>query len=77
MTIGGMGLDSTVELNIESFDPSVTNVVLTGRFSASDAQEAIDIAGSSFTMSWDMSWDQDGTAVELSADQIMSGTNWT
>jgi len=71
----GMG-QSTIELEIASFDPDVGNVVLLGRFNASEAQQAVDSPGASYTIAWDLSWEQDGTVYEVSAEQAVSGTDW-
>jgi len=76
-TITVMGGGSAVEMSIVSQTSGVQNVTLTGAFDALQAQLAVDNPGSSFIMSWTISFDIEGESFTLTCDQVLSGSGWT
>jgi hypothetical protein len=76
-TLETSGDTATVVLNITSRDGSVTSPQATGTFSLSDAQRAVNDAGASFTVDWELDFEENGTPYSISVEQVLSGTNWT
>jgi len=71
-----LGDQATAELNISSRDPQISDATITGSFSLSQAQAALNDAGRSFTVNWEFEFSANGLPVSLSAEQTLSGTNW-
>jgi hypothetical protein len=69
------GSTATIELNVSSFNPQISNVQLVGTFSLIEAQQAIDDPGSDFTVFWDLAYESDGLDVAISYDQTLTGTD--
>jgi hypothetical protein len=70
------GASSTVQFDVQSADPSVTNVQLSGTFDATEAQLAIDNPGASFIIQWTISWEVGGAPFTLTAEQTLLGSDW-
>lgn len=75
-TVALDGDNATVELDITSTDPNVTNVHMTGTFSLAQATAAIASPGASFVVNWLISFDTFGTPVSLTAEQTLMGTDF-
>lgn len=72
-----IGNDGTVEMDITSQTSGIHNVALQGTFNPASAQLSIDNPGSSFTVSWTITFDVEGDSFTLTCDQVLSGSGWT
>ncbi len=76
-TLALNGDNVTVNMEITSADPNVTNAHMTGTFSLAQASSAIINPGASFVVNWLLNFDALGSPVSLSADQTLNGTDFT
>ncbi|MBN2082347.1 hypothetical protein JW859_09095 [bacterium] len=67
----------TVTLTVASNDTLLSDVTLTGVYSLSQAQAAISDAGRTFVINWTFDYQNDGAAVNITAEQTAYGTSWT
>jgi hypothetical protein len=68
--------DGTVEQIIAPTTASAENITVSGTFESALAQLAVNTPGSSFTISWTFSFTIGGEPFTLTADQVLSGSNW-
>ncbi len=68
--------DGTVEQSIAPTTASAENITISGTFESALAQLAVNTPGSSFTVSWTFSFEIGGEPFTLTADQVLSGSNW-
>lgn len=66
----------TVEFAITTSDTALDNVTLTGEFSKSGAEDTYHDPSESVTVTWTLSYDEDGEGRELTAQQALTGTNY-
>jgi hypothetical protein len=77
-TLDLSGDDATVDLDITSENPNVTNAHMVGTFSLAAASAAIANPSSSFDVEWTISFDTfGGIPVELTATQTLTGTDFS
>jgi len=80
---GGMGTlavnadEGVLTLEIFNIDPDVIDASVTGYFSMTEAQRAVQDAGASFLVDWEIEFEEDGVDYLLTAQQILAGVNWT
>ena len=70
------GNQGTLELTIYSSSGPAGDADLTGTFGTAAAQATVQDPGASFTISWAFEFSQGGTDYSITADQILSGTDW-
>lgn len=68
--------NATVEQAVATVTASTENIALSGTFESALAQLAVNTPGSSFTVSWTFSFEIEGESFTLTADQVLSGSNW-
>jgi hypothetical protein len=71
------GDDATVELDVFSNNPDVTDANLRGSFSVDEAGSAIVNPGRTFTMNWEVDFDYLGIPVSFNMDQELTGTDFS
>lgn len=71
------GDDATVTLNPTSSDANYTDIQMVGTFSLSDAQQAITSPGASFPVIWDISFSAFGLPLSLTAEQQLTGADFS
>jgi hypothetical protein len=75
-TLDVEGDTATVDLDVFSTNPDVTNARLVGTFSLSEAAQAMTSPGDSFLVDWDVSFDYLGFPVQLSIAQQLTGSDF-
>lgn len=70
------GANGTIALGVAPSDPDYSNVDLFGTFSVANAQSAVDNAGNTFTVRWEMSYSYAGTDYEIHFDQVLTGSDF-
>lgn len=70
------GTTGTISLGVAPASPLYSNVDLVGTFNPQAAQSAVDNAGNTFTVQWEMSYSFDGRAYEIHFEQVMTGTDF-
>jgi hypothetical protein len=66
----------TVEQDISATTATTENIAISGSFESALAQLAVNTPGSSFTVSWTFTFEIGGESFTLTADQVLSGSNW-
>ncbi len=75
-TLGVSGDQATVNLDVFSTNPDVTNAELQGTFSLSDASQALTNPGDVFEVLWDVRFDYLGFPVQLEVEQQLTGSDF-
>lgn len=76
-TLSVSGDDASVDLDITSTNPDITNVSAVGRFSLAQAEAALLDPGKSFEVDWTLSFDGPGALpFEISLTQTLSGADF-
>jgi len=75
LTLGGS--TAAVDLFIQTLDPLYSGAELSGSFSATSAQSAIDNAGNTFTVSWVLFYTTGGQEYEIHFSQVLTGTDFS
>jgi len=76
---GSMAVDgdnATVDIDVTSNNPDITNAHMVGSFNTSAAGLAIVDPGKTFDVAWTISFDTLGVPVELTAIQTLAGTDF-
>ena len=80
---GGMGDlavdgdEGVLTLEVFNVDPEVVYITITGYFSVTEAQRAVEDAGASFLVDWEIEFTEGDVDYSLTAQQVLAGTNWT
>ena len=75
-TVNLTGDSGLLVLGIAPADPSYSNVDLSGTFSAAAAQSAIDNAGNTFTVNWEMSYTHGAISYEIHFESTLTGADF-
>jgi hypothetical protein len=75
-TLDVSGDNATVDLDVFSTNPDVTNAHMAGTFSLSEATQALTNPGDSFIMDWAIDFDYLGFPVQLDVQQELTGSDF-
>ncbi|MCB1221732.1 MAG: hypothetical protein H7A35_08660 [Planctomycetales bacterium] len=75
-TVAYTGDSGSVSMGIAPASPDYSNVDLNGSFSKASAQSAIDNAGNTFTVNWQMSYTYNSRAYEIHFDSTLTGSDF-
>ena len=75
-TLDVSGDQATVDLDVFSTNPDVTDARMVGTFSLSEASQALTNPGDSFLVNWDISFDYLGFPVQLDVQQELTGSDF-
>ncbi len=70
------GESGTIALGVAPSNPSYSNVDLVGSFNRAAAQSAIDNAGNTFTVNWQMTYSAGAFSYEIHFDQVLTGSDF-